>query len=191
MTEPFSPKDFVAPVVLAEPRRFERPGVEWAWSAVLSDGERPLWQGLRQKPSFLDLMAQIWRMTARITDPWSQGGTFEKLLFVLVRSVAFAVLAPASLLLGARPTSRAKDQSQTQYLLTDRACYLADTVGQGLGNVVSFPISPGLRLGLGGRSVVFGVIKRPDSEDIPQGFLDIPDADAVYAMIRDIQKGQP
>lgn len=185
----------VAPVLLQEPRRRPAAAAAGDWSAVLGPDEVLLWQSHRRPLGLAEGLRQVWNITEKLGGKGSADQRPDPMfaLFALaLRLLAVALMFPLWLLSSGMHSRRLpSDQSQTRYGLTNRACYLAENGAAGLTNVVSYPITATTQLGLGGRSVTFATRSAPDGQPVPQGFLDIPDAEAVYAMIKDIQKGQP
>lgn len=193
------PDDAAAPVVLQEPQR-DRPAADWndgftlrpeesgvpglhpAWGAVLAEGETPLWQG-RPMPDarvsvFSNLPVLFFVAVMAVVVLQSGGGLWP---FIALGFVFFWMT---------RRKRGARVASDRLYLLTNRAAYLARDRNGGLTEVVSYPITPGLRLGLGPRSVSFATRRDARGELEAEGFLDIDDARQVHDLIRDLQKGK-
>lgn len=196
--------DTVPPVVLQEPLR-KRPVTDWresftlrpeeagvpglhpGWAGVLSSAETALWQG-RPTPD------------PRLRAAKGIGGRIflvGAILFVALNTgMATAGILPFAALavfgyLALRKTITGKiGPSNRIYLLTDRAAYLARSDEGVLAEVVSYPITPSLRLGLGPRSVSFATRRDAKGEVEAEGFLDIDDARQVHDLIRDLQKGK-
>lgn len=201
-TPPPPPQDDQTPaVVLQEPAR-EAPAPDWregftlrpeepgvpglhpGWAGVLAAEEVPLWQG---KP---DAQARAGQPPLRML---LIGGAFVFIALNMgfggegVPVLGFAVIG-FFLLRGL--LRRGPQVSDRVYLLTNRAAYLARNRGAGLADVVAYPITPALPLGLGPRAVVFATRRNAKGKEEAEGFLDIADAAAVHSMIRDLQKGQ-
>jgi hypothetical protein len=204
MTLPPTSPDDSRPVVLEEPERqlapqWDReftlqtedgapPALHPGWAQVLAEGEIPLWQGQpKQDRRFgsaqglsntslpLLIVAGIFLMIALNLG-------FDGNLVPLVLIGLFFVL---------RRSMRSRNSnsgSDRRYLLTNRAAYLARAQGQGLANITAYPITPAMQLSLGPRSVSFATERDAKGNPTPVGFLDIPDAAAVHAIIRDLQK---
>lgn len=196
--------DTATPVVLQEPVR-ETPANDWhegftlhgeetgmpglhpGWEKLLAPGEAALWQGRPSlDPRLRGVKGSLGRFLiagAFVFLALNMGiATSGILPFVAFAVIGFWVLrAVREGRLG--PSDRV-------YLLTDRAAYLARSRDGALAEVVSYPITPTLHLGLGPRSVAFATRRNSQGEVEAEGFLDIPDAAAVYAMIRDLQKGK-
>lgn len=159
------------------------------WAQVLAPGETVLWQG----STTLDPRFSGARVLARGPMPlflFALFGVFVALnIGVDPGFVIFGVIA--LVVFGRRVMRNAMSgkASDRRYLLTNRAAYLARADGNVLFDIQAFPITPTLRLGLGPRSVAFTTRRNPKGEEEAEGFLDIANAAAVHAMIRDVQKG--
>lgn len=193
------PDDAAAPVVLQEPQR-DRPATDWAegftlrpeeagvpglhpgWAEVLAEGETPLWQG-RPTPDprvsvFANLPVLFFVAVLAVVVLQSGGGLWP---FIALGFGFFWLV---------RRKRGAKVASDRLYLLTNRAAYLARDRHGALADILSYPITPGLRLGLGPRSVSFATRRGARGEMEAEGFLDISDARQVHDLIRDLQKGK-
>lgn len=200
MTE--EPKDDQTPaVVLQEPAR-DRPATDWregftlrpeetgvpglhpGWAAVLVAGEVPLWQG-RPVADLPSGVFEIWPVISVIAFfaviVLQSDGDVGFLLFV---AMGLAFLWFAQRKRGMRVGG------DRLYLLTDRAAYLARDRPVALADVVCFPITPSMQVGLGPRSVTFASRRDANGKLEPEGFLDISDARQVHDLIRAVQKGK-
>lgn len=198
------PNDDLRPVVLQEPARELAPqwqpsgkegfvlrpeeegvaGLHPGWAQVLAQGEAPMWQG---RP---------------VAGPRLGRGVLPLFLFGFVGLVmlfnmgldqgVFPFLLVAAFLLIRQKLRSAKAQGAANrlYLLTNRAAYLARAEGNALFDIQAFPITQNMRLGLGPRSVAFTTLRNAKGEEEAEGFLDIANAAAVHAMIRDVQQGR-
>ena len=57
----------------------------------------------------------------------------------------------------------------------------------GSAELVYYPITANMVLGLYQRTVTFAELPSPDGPSLPVGFFNIPDAPAVYAKLRDLK----
>lgn len=193
------PVDTSAPVVLQEPAR-DRPATDWGrgfalqpeesgvpglhpgWGVVLAEGEAPLWQG-RPTPDprasvFSNLPVLFFVAVMAVVVLQSGGGLWP---FIALGFVFFWMT---------RRKKGSRVANDRIYLLTNRAAYLARERNGALAEVVSYPITAGLRLGLGPRSVSFATHRDARGKMQEEGFLDIPDARQVHDLIRDLQKAK-
>lgn len=201
MTLSRNPND-AAPVVLQEPERDLAPqwnegfilrpeeagvpGLNPGWAQVLAPKEVALWQG----QAVPDKRAVGLKKLAQFL-PFAFFGIFIALnIGVDPGLVIFALIA--AFVFGWRHIRNSAQEAEPGrlYLLTNRAAYLARVQGTSLFDIRAFPITPTMQLGLGPHSVAFATRRNAKGEEEAEGFLDISDAAAVYAMIRDIQKGQ-
>jgi hypothetical protein len=188
MTDPdaqppvFLPEPGQAPAEAPPPPPQSRRHIHPDWEAVLAPDETVLWDG----------KAELYRQLP-VGNP--------KLGFLLIAGAAFLAAAlgdtPVPIFIGIaaffllqRRYRKARDTQGRNYLLTDRAAYIATANGPRLGDIRAFPITATLRLGLGRRSVAFATKFGRDGKEEAEGFLDIPDAQRVHDLIRDIQKAK-
>ena len=166
------------------------PGLHPSWAQVLAPGETVLWHGsATPDPRFAGA-----RVLARGPMPLFLFGIFG--MFIALNMgmsgglVPFILIALFWVLRKDIKAARVRVSSDRRYLLTNRAAYLARADGNALFDIQAFPITPTLRLGLGPRSVAFTTRRNAKGEEEAEGFLDINDAAAVHAMIRDVQQGR-
>ncbi len=188
MTDP----DTQPPVFLPEPQRTpeeapppppqNRRHIHPDWQAVIAPDEDVLWDG---KP-----------------EPRAALSGSNRNLVLLVIFAVFALAAASSdspipvfigiaaFYLFQKKTRPVRETEGRTYLLTNRAAYIALSSGARLRDIRAFPITESLRLGLGPRSVAFATRFGRDGREEAEGFLDIPDAERVHDLIRDIQKAK-
>lgn len=158
------------------------PGLPPAWTRIIRADETVLWHGRADPRTTLSprtLRAAMFLVLAMGMVMAAANNSAVPLIFGVF---AFFMIK--------RKLGRVADTSDRQYLLTDRAAYLARQTGGGLQDVRAYPITPTLRLGLGPQSVSFASRFDSKGREKAEGFLDISDAAHVHALIRDIQKGQ-
>ena len=163
------------------------PGLHPGWAGMLAPGEAALWQG-RPSPD-----PRLRRVKGSLGGFLIAGAfVFLALNMGIATSGILPIVAFAAIGFWVLRAVRERrlGPSDRVYLLTDRAAYLARSRDGVLTEVVSYPITPTLHLGLGPRSVSFTTRRNAQGEVEAEGFLDIPDAAAVCAMIRDLQKGK-
>lgn len=189
--KPASHNDDTQPVELREPvRRQTNDRADAAtnlWRGILLPGEVLIWQGQRQPLSLWQEVAAVARFPVVRRDVKRRLDILAVVQFFYLGLLAFVLtVRRIGRILGIRSAAD-RVQPQDCYALTDRACYLACSGPQGLTTFARFPITPKLRLGLGGRSVTFASVALGDGAEEPIGFQDIPDSEAVYALIREVQ----
>lgn len=147
------------------------------------------WQGQSRPPGLGELLTRLNNRLSIYPRMPRQGSSLSSLIadavFQLVKLVLLAVLSVALLLFKGsfKPRASSAQPRNARYALTDKACYVAGMGDAGLVDVLRVEIRKNMALGLGGGSVSFAVGKTKEGPDEPIGFMDIPDADAVHAMI--------
>jgi hypothetical protein len=162
------------------------PGLHPGWAQVLAPGETVLWHGAAVK--------ELRQISSLATGALSLVlfAAFGLMLLQASQIAGFAVFLMFVVFVGlnklAKRTAAGLRPSRS-YLLTNRSAYLAHIQGASLFDIRAFPITPTMQLGLGPHSVAFATRRNDKGEEEAEGFLDINDAAAVHAMIRDVQTG--
>lgn len=187
MTDP----DHHPPVFLPEPERPRpeapslpqpRRSVHPDWDAVLGPDETVLWDGKPQSRAALTGKNRSFAVFAMAAIFGFAAISSQSPIPIVIGLVAFFLLR--------KRTRKSREAPDRSYLLTNRAAYLAQVSGPRLLNIHAFPITRDLRLGLGPRSVSFASKIGKNGSEVAEGFLDIPDAQHVHDLIRDIQKAK-
>lgn len=152
------------------------------WESILAPGETVVWEGRSETRQLLS------RQNRNLVIFLLVGATFA--VAALGDSPIPVFFGIAAYFMFERRNRRKMNAQNRRYLLTDRAAYIAEAQGAELTDLRSFPITANMRLGLGPRSVSFAVRYNREGREEAEGFLDIPDAQRVHDLIRDIQKAK-